>query len=178
MPVYDSTFILNPQLEEGGLDGRIKDAVDLINNHGGKVIKENRLGMRRMAYEIQKLTQGYYVSLVFDGTNETVMELERQFRLDEACLRFLTCHFQDFSRKKDRKEVTVKKVEATPIDENKPDAPKPETPKPEDLKPDAPKPEPPKPEPPKPEDLKPEAPASDVAAEPAVPEPDEPAEEL
>jgi len=113
MPVYDSTFILNPQLEEGGLDTRIKDAVDLINANGGKVIKENRMGMRRMAYEIQKLTQGYYVSLVFEGNQGTVTELERQFRLDESCLRFLTCHFQDFSRKRERK-VSAGKGEKTP----------------------------------------------------------------
>jgi ribosomal protein S6 len=56
MTVYDSTFILNPQLEEGGLDASIKDAVDLITAHGGKIVKENRIGMRRMAYEIQKIT--------------------------------------------------------------------------------------------------------------------------
>jgi small subunit ribosomal protein S6 len=62
--------------------------------------------MRRMAYEIQKLTQGYYVSLVFEGTQTTVTELERKFRLDEACLRFLTCHYQDFSRRRDRKEAS------------------------------------------------------------------------
>jgi small subunit ribosomal protein S6 len=89
MPVYDSTFILNPQIEEGGLDARIKEAVDLINANGGKVVKENRMGMRRMAYEIQKLTQGYYVSLVFEGTQTTV-----------------TCHYQDFSRRRDRKEAS------------------------------------------------------------------------
>jgi small subunit ribosomal protein S6 len=115
MPVYDSTFILNPQLEEGGLDGHIKEAVDLIAANGGKVIRENRLGMRRMAYEIQKLTQGYYVSLVYEGNNQTVMELERYFRLDESCLRFLTCHYQDFSRKKERKES------AGPAKEDKPE---------------------------------------------------------
>jgi len=106
MPVYDSTFILNPQLEEGGLDGRIKDAVNLINSSGGKVVKENRLGMRRLAYEIQKINQGYYVSLVFEGNQATVTELERMFRLDESCLRFLTCHYQDFSKRRERKETS------------------------------------------------------------------------
>ncbi len=113
MTVYDSTFILNPQLEEGGLDASIKDAVDLITAHGGKIVKENRIGMRRMAYEIQKITQGYYVSLVFEGSHETVLELERKFRLNEACLRFLTCHYQDFSRKKERKKVELKAAPKT-----------------------------------------------------------------
>lgn len=110
MPVYDSTFILNPQLEEGGLETRIREAAELITSHGGKIVKENRIGMRRMAYEIQKVTQGYYVSLVFEGDRKTVDELERLLRLDEACLRFLTCHYKDFSRKRDRKSSTSEGV--------------------------------------------------------------------
>lgn len=100
MPVYDSTFIFNPQLEEAGLDARVKELVELVTRHGGKVINENRIGMRRLAYEIQKLTQGYYVSLVFEGSSAVVTELERDLRLDENCLRFLTCHYQDFSRRR------------------------------------------------------------------------------
>jgi small subunit ribosomal protein S6 len=97
MAVYDMTVILSPQVEEGGFDTRIKDMVDLIGKSGGKVVRENRIGMRRMAYEIQKVTQGYYISLVFEGTGELVSELERRLRLDESCLRFLTCLYKDFS---------------------------------------------------------------------------------
>jgi small subunit ribosomal protein S6 len=91
MPVYDTTFVLNPQLEEAGLDGRIKEVVDLIGANGGKMVREQRIGMRRLAYEIQKLTQGYYVSLIYEGNGDLVREMERRFRLDESCLRFLTC---------------------------------------------------------------------------------------
>lgn len=92
MPLYDSTFILNPQLEEGGLDDRVKSLVELVEQGGGKMIRENRIGMRRLAYEIQKLTQGYYISLIYDGPRELVDKLEHRLRLDESCLRFLTCH--------------------------------------------------------------------------------------
>ncbi|MEE9442563.1 MAG: 30S ribosomal protein S6 [candidate division Zixibacteria bacterium] len=99
MTLYDTTFILNPQLEESGLDERVKQAVELVNSHGGKVTRENRIGMRRLAYEIQKLTQGYYVNLVFEGNGNTVKELERRFRLDENCLRFLTCLYKEVSEK-------------------------------------------------------------------------------
>jgi small subunit ribosomal protein S6 len=113
MSVYDSTFILNPQLEESGFDARIKSAVDVITKNGGKLISENRLGMRRMAYDIQKMSQGYYVSLVFEGTGQTISELERLFRLDEGCMRFLTCNYQDFSRRRDRAlSVAIKPQEA------------------------------------------------------------------
>jgi small subunit ribosomal protein S6 len=109
MPLYDTTFILNPQLEESGLDGRIQEYIDLIGGNGGKLVKESRIGMRRLAYEIANLNQGYYVSLVFDGSPELVNELERRLRLDEGCLRFLTCRYQDFSvRRKDAKKKKIK----------------------------------------------------------------------
>lgn len=91
MTLYDTTFILNPQMEETGLDEYIKNTRDQVGRYGGKVLIERRIGMRRLAYEIQKLTQGYYVSFVFEGDGQTVRELERHFRLDENCLRFLTC---------------------------------------------------------------------------------------
>lgn len=113
MPVYDTTFILNPQLEESGLDSRIQEYISLIGNNGGKVVKESRMGMRRMAYMIENLNQGYYVNLIFDGTSELVNELERRMRLDEACLRFLTCKYQDFSiRRNDKKEKAEARREA------------------------------------------------------------------
>ena len=113
MPVYDTTFILNPQLEESGLDSRIQEYISLIGNNGGKVVKETRLGMRRMAYMIENLNQGYYVNLVFDGSSDLVKELERRMRLDEACLRFLTCLYQDFNlRRKDRKEKAETRIDS------------------------------------------------------------------
>ncbi|MCP4566150.1 MAG: 30S ribosomal protein S6 [FCB group bacterium] len=99
MPVYDCTFILNPQLEESVLEGHIKSAKDLIEQQGGKIVTDNRIGMRRLAYEINKLTQGYYVSLVFDGTGEMIKALERQFRLEESVLRFLTCMYKEFEKR-------------------------------------------------------------------------------
>ncbi len=131
MPVYDTTFILNPQLEESGLDSRVQEYINMIGNNGGKMVKENRIGMRRLAYEIQNLNQGYYISLVFDGSPDLVTELERRMRMDEGCIRFLTCLYQDFSaRRKDKKKKKVKKEH--PADEQEPQvartAPQEETP--------------------------------------------------
>jgi small subunit ribosomal protein S6 len=124
MPVYDSTFILNPQIEEAGCDSRIKNLIKLIDENGGKLVKENRIGMRRMAYEIQKLSQGYYVSLVYEGNNEVVNELERNLRLDESCLRFLTCHHQENAGK------SLPRVSRDRAQKPKPEEHKPETVKP------------------------------------------------
>jgi small subunit ribosomal protein S6 len=109
MSIYDTTFILNPQLEESGLDSRIQEYINLIGNNGGKMVKENRIGMRRLAYEIENLNQGYYISLVFDGPSELVTELERRLRLDDGCIRFLTCLYEDFgARRRDKKKKKEK----------------------------------------------------------------------
>jgi small subunit ribosomal protein S6 len=94
MTLYDSTFILNPQMEESNFDTQIKEAVELVARYGGKMVNENRFGMRRLAYEINHLTQGYYVSLVYEGDGNVVKELERHFRLSESCIRFLTTLYQ------------------------------------------------------------------------------------
>ena len=127
MTYYDCTIVLNPQLEETGLDSFVKDTRDLISSHGGNVVLEKRMGMRRLAYEIQKLTQGYYFSLVFEGEGKTVNELERQLRLDENCVRFLTC----LALKKVVKQVTsTETASETPAPAKEapaPDAIKPET---------------------------------------------------
>jgi len=96
MPVYDCTFVISSQLDETAVEGHVQKAKELVERYGGKVVSEQRLGLRRLAYEVRKCTQGHYVGLVFEGGGETVKELERHFRLDEAFLRYLTCSHQEF----------------------------------------------------------------------------------
>jgi len=135
VPLYDCTFILNPQLEETALDGCIKNARDMIDHSGGRVVSENRMGMRRFAYEIQKLSQGYYISLVFEGGGRTVGELEHQLRLDEGCLRFLTCLAPKVTEREDKSLSRSQEANSTtvsgPHQHNKP-SPKSEPPEEKD----------------------------------------------
>ena len=102
MSVYDTTIILNPQIEESGIDGEIKKSLEIIDRYGGKVVGEDRMGIRRLAYEIQKVHQGYFYRVTYEGTGKVIDELERQLRLDEPCLRFLTClhHSEEEGAKK------------------------------------------------------------------------------
>ncbi len=91
MPLYDCTIILNPQHEESELDAKISHIRSMIEALGGNIKNENRMGVRRLAYEVKKLTQGLYVSLVFEASPAMVKEMERQFRFDDMVLRYLTC---------------------------------------------------------------------------------------
>ncbi len=89
MTLYETTFIIDPQLQDEGWEKSIAKYSDIITQNGS-ITRLERWGMRRMAYEIKKQTHGFYVHIVHDSAPSVPRELERQFRLDETCLRYLT----------------------------------------------------------------------------------------
>lgn len=87
---YDTTFIVNPQVGDEGINASVKEVTDLITSFKGEVLRENRIGSRRLAYPIQRQSHGYFVSLIYDGPAEVLKELEKRFKLGESYLRHLT----------------------------------------------------------------------------------------
>ena len=69
MGTYDTTFIVNPQTDDATIDKGVQSVSDLITSNGGKIIHQDRIGTRRLAYPIKGLTQGYYTTVVFEGPN-------------------------------------------------------------------------------------------------------------
>ncbi len=90
MKVYESGVILDPQLEESHFDKQIEQVESFINSNGGKVLEVNRWGMRRLAYEINKKQQGYYVFFIFEGDGSIPQKLEKSYVLNESIMRFMT----------------------------------------------------------------------------------------
>jgi len=87
---YDTTFILSTQTSGDGLESAIKRVADLITSGKGQVLRENRIGSRKLAYPIRKQQQGYYVSFIYEANTEVVKKLDLHFKLDESCMRHLT----------------------------------------------------------------------------------------
>ena len=94
MRVYETTFIINPQTDDATIDQHVSSVSALIVNAGGKLLHEDRMGTRRLAYPINKLNQGYYHSFIYEAPNEFLPTLERHFRLNDQYLRFLTLLFE------------------------------------------------------------------------------------
>jgi small subunit ribosomal protein S6 len=92
--LYETTFIVNPQADDVSIDRQVKSITDLISSNGGKVLREDRMGTRRLAYDIEGLTQGYYTSIVFEAPPETPSVLSRHYRLEEPYIRHLTVIFE------------------------------------------------------------------------------------
>lgn len=94
MRVYETTFIVNPQTDDASIDQHVASVSTLITEHGGKLLHEDRMGTRRLAYPIKKLTQGYYHSFVYEAPSTVLPDLDRFFRLNEQYLRNLTVVFE------------------------------------------------------------------------------------
>ena len=93
MNLYESTFIINPQSDDATIESNVTAVADIITSNGGKVIKNNQMGTRRLAYPIQGLTQGYYHNLIFEAKPEVLPMMERRFKLEDAYIRHLIIRF-------------------------------------------------------------------------------------
>ena len=89
MNKYESVFIINPSVEDAGVKTLIQKFSDLINGDG-KVESVDELGKKKLAYEIQKNTEGNYVVLNFEANPSIVAELERVYRITDEVMKFIT----------------------------------------------------------------------------------------
>ena len=90
MAFYESVVIARPELTETQIDNLIKDLSDIITKDGSKVVKKEQWGLRSFAYKINKNKKGHYFMLNLDSAPTTIFEYERQMRINEDIIRFLT----------------------------------------------------------------------------------------
>jgi small subunit ribosomal protein S6 len=84
---YEIMVILDPSLEERTVSPSLDTYLNVIRTAGGSVEKVDVWGRRRLAFEINKKTEGIYAVIDLRATPEAVAELDRQMRLNEAILR-------------------------------------------------------------------------------------------
>ncbi len=87
---YETTFIINASLDDTQVDAVVGRVQDVIVKNGGTATALNKWGRKRLAYSINKKTNGFYVNIEFTGPAPLLAALERLFQLDEMILRFLT----------------------------------------------------------------------------------------
>jgi len=87
--LYETTFIVNASLDDSQTDAVIGRVQDVIVKNGGTVNALNKWGRKRLAYSINKKTNGFYVNVEFTAPGTLLASMERSFQLDEMILRFL-----------------------------------------------------------------------------------------
>jgi len=89
LTVYETTYILRPSLEESEVEQRAGAIAEIVKSQGGEVTSVERLGKKRLAYEIKDVREGNYVVMQFKSAAAVSKELDRQLKLHEDVLRAL-----------------------------------------------------------------------------------------
>lgn len=90
MKAYEMLYIIRPDLDEEQTKAQVTKFADVVNANGGADLKVEEWGKRRLAYEVKKFSEGYYVLMNFNGEANTVQELERVMKISDTAIRFLT----------------------------------------------------------------------------------------
>jgi small subunit ribosomal protein S6 len=119
---YETIFISYADLPEEEINGFIERYSAIIKDRKGTVIKVEKWGKRKLAYEIKKQARGFYVLIDFAGNSAIVIELERNLKIGDKILKFMTVKTKDsISPEEIEKEmtpvVTEEKAAAPPLSE-------------------------------------------------------------
>jgi small subunit ribosomal protein S6 len=94
MNKYESIIIINPNLDEAGVKALEEKFTGLINENG-KVENVTDMGKRKLAYEIKKNKEAYYIQFDFEAKPESITELERVYRITDDILKFIVIRKED-----------------------------------------------------------------------------------
>jgi small subunit ribosomal protein S6 len=94
---YESVAIINATLEDDQIESTISRMQETITTHGGEMLDLDKWGRKRLAYPINKAKSGYYVIFRFNASTDLIATLERNYRLDENVIRYLTIQLDKFA---------------------------------------------------------------------------------
>jgi small subunit ribosomal protein S6 len=115
MALYEHLLIARQDISAQQVDALATHLKTIIEGEGGKVEKQEYWGLRGLAYRIKKNRKGHYVLLNINAPSKAVTELERQIKINEDVLRYLTVKVDAFdtSSSKSRRDETKTEGEAT-----------------------------------------------------------------
>ena len=87
--VYEVMYIAQPETANDDI-AKLNEAIQKqIENEGGSVVRIDDIGRRKLAYEIKRKKEGYYVLFEIEGSGKEIAELERRFRVNDAVIRYI-----------------------------------------------------------------------------------------
>ena len=95
MNKYEMMFIVRPDMEEAEIRKTAENMKKVLTDANAKVLEEQPMGPRELAYEINKFTTGYYFLFVVEASVEAEKEFNRVARINESLLRHLIVRVED-----------------------------------------------------------------------------------
>jgi small subunit ribosomal protein S6 len=99
MPNYEIMFIVNPNATDEDIDKINSQIESVITTPGGQVQKVEKMGKRRLAYEVRRFREGHFVLFALTGNGDIVKEVGRRLRVLEPVIKYITVQVDDEVRR-------------------------------------------------------------------------------
>jgi small subunit ribosomal protein S6 len=90
MPLYESVYIARQDVSAQQVEGMTENFTSILENNGGRIAKSEYWGLRNLSYRIKKNRKGHYVLMHIDAPSAAIQEMERNMRINEDVIRYLT----------------------------------------------------------------------------------------
>ena len=97
MNQYETVFILTPVLSDEQMKETVAKFKKLLTDNGAEILNEEAWGLKKLAYNIQKKTSGFYNLIEFKGEPTLVNKLEIGYRRDEKVIRYMTVKLDKYA---------------------------------------------------------------------------------
>jgi small subunit ribosomal protein S6 len=98
MNFYETLFVVKPTLTEEEITAQINKIKDVLTKENAELIAEDAMGMRKLAYPVDKHLRGYYTVLYYKAEGASIAEIERNLKINESIIKFLSVKY---SKKKE-----------------------------------------------------------------------------
>ena len=115
MNQYETVFILTPVLSDDQTKETVEKFKKVLTDKGAEIVNEEAWGLKKLAYQIEKKTSGFYFLLEFKAEPDVINTLETAYRRDEKVIRFQTVKLDKYAveyAEKRRKKYQTKTEEA------------------------------------------------------------------
>lgn len=130
MPQYELMYIVASTVSDDQIPSVTEGILNYISSFGGKVVKEELMGKKKLAYPIAKTRNGFYAAVTFEMPSEKVNELDTKIRTTEGIIRHLIVNMDEANRRMAKDAVVQEKMNkaraANPRPETAGEAPVPE----------------------------------------------------
>ena len=107
---YEVMFIVHPSSNDEGIDQITGQMEEVVQSYSGEVHGIDRLGKKKLAYEIQDLHEGIYILLTIGAGGDCIKELERRMKVNDRILRYITVRVdEDLKRAEKVKAARLEK---------------------------------------------------------------------
>ena len=89
MNKYELALVVNAKIEDEARNKVVEDVKGLVTRFGGTITDIDEWGKKKLAYDIQKMSEGFYYFIHFEGESSAPSEIESRVRIMENVLRFL-----------------------------------------------------------------------------------------